>query len=340
MDMTVEESETVTAIPGLRLRRYTGRADLASMVDITRGANLADSFDYLPTVEQLASAVRNPDGFVPEDDWFMAELDGRPVATGQVRYRHRDDEHTYEVWGWVDPAARRRGIGRAILRRTEARARERAATAALSPDRPIRLGTFGPDTAPGIAALMAHEGYRPARWFFEMIKADLSTPAGRALPAGLEVRPTTMANLRQVFDAENEAFRDHWGHHEFTDGEFVNLVEDPDLDLDLWRVAWDGDEVAGVVAVGIYADENRLLGVSRGWLDRISVRRPWRHRGVATALILEACRALQERGIGEGALGVDAENPTGALGLYETLGFVRMQRMTTWRKELDPAPDA
>jgi ribosomal protein S18 acetylase RimI-like enzyme len=339
MDMTVEEFETVAAIPGLRVRRYAGPADMATMVGITRAANLADSFDYLPTVDQLANEINHPDGFDPERDIFIAELDGRPVATGQVRYRDRDDEHTYELWGWVDPAARRRGIGRALLHLLEARARDRAATE-LSTDRPIRLGTWGPDSAAGMAALMDDEGYEAVRWFFEMIKADLATPSRRPLPAGLEIRPTTMANLRQVFDAENEAFRDHWGHHEFTDGEFVNLVEDPDLDLDLWRVAWDGDDVAGVVAVGIYADENEVLGVSRGWLDRISVRRRWRHRGVATALILEACRALQERGIGEGALGVDADNPTGALGLYENLGFVRMQRMTTWRKELEPTPDA
>ncbi|HYC07256.1 MAG TPA: GNAT family N-acetyltransferase, partial [Candidatus Binatia bacterium] len=338
--MTVEEFEdietieTVAAVPGLRVRRYAGPDDLPGIVSIIHAANVADSFDYLPTVAQLAAEIRNPDGFDPRRDIFIADLDGRPVATGQVRYRERDDEHTYDLWGWVDPAARRRGVGRALLHLTEARARRRASAAGLATDRPIRYGTWGPDSASGLRALMVKEGYEPVRWFLEMIKADLSTPAERPLPAGLEIRPTTMTNLRQVFDAENEAFRDHWGHHEFTDGEFANLVNDPDLDLDLWRVAWDGDEVAGVVAVGVYAEENRILGVSRGWLDRISVRRQWRHRGVATALILAACRGLQERGIGEGALGVDADNPTGALALYEDLGFVRTQRMTTWRKDL------
>ena len=143
-----------------------------------------------------------------------------------------------------------------------------------------------------------------------------------------------------MFDAENEAFRDHWGHHEFTDAEFTNLLADPDLDLDLWRVAWDGDEVAGVTAVGIYEEENRVLGLSRGWLDRISVRRPWRHRGLASALILLACTGLRERGIAEAALGVDADNPHGALGLYESLGFVPVQRATAWHKPLEIAAEA
>jgi mycothiol synthase len=333
--MTVEEFETVAGIPGLRVRRYAGPDDLPTIVELLQAENLADSFDFLPTVEQLTSEIRNPDGFEPERDVFLAELDGRPIATGTVRYRSRDEEHSFELSGAVHPDARRRGIGRHLLRLEEARARERASSMDLSPDRPVRYTSWGPDSGFGRVALLATEGYEPVRFFFEMLKRDLTSPAERPLPAGLEIRPTTMANLRQAFNAENEAFRDHWGHHEFSDEEFTHIVEDPDLDLDLWRVAWDGDEVAGVVAVGVYSDENRLLGVDRGWLDRISVRQPWRHRGVATSLILAACVALRERGIAEAALGVDADNPSGALGLYESLGFVQVQRATSWRKPLE-----
>jgi mycothiol synthase len=55
----------------------------------------------------------------------------------------------------------------------------------------------------------------------------------------------------------------------------------------------------------------------------ILTRRPWRGRGVASALIGRNLRLLAERGMTEAALGVDAENPTGALALYERVGFVR-----------------
>jgi len=338
--MTVEEQDPIAAIPGLRVRAYAGPDDLPALVEIERAANVADSFDMMPTLEQLTSEFDHPAGFDPAADVVVVELDGRPVATGTVRYRSRDEEHSFELFGAVHPDVRRRGIGRALLRLEEGRARARTATMDLDPARPIRLGTWGVDSAVGQSALMAAEGYEPARFFFEMIKRDLATPPERPLPAGLEIRPTTLANLRQVFDAENEAFRDHWGHHEFTDEEFTHIVEDPELELDLWRVAWDGDEVAGVVAVGVYAEENRLLGLDRGWLDRISVRRPWRHRGIATSLILAASAALRERGISEAALGVDADNPSGALGLYESLGFAVVQRATTWRKDIEPTPDA
>jgi len=41
-------------------------------------------------------------------------------------------------------------------------------------------------------------------------------------------------------------------------------------------------------------------------------------------------------GMTEAMLGVDAENPTGALGLYEGLGFSVDQRSSAWR--LPPSP--
>jgi ribosomal protein S18 acetylase RimI-like enzyme len=78
--------------------------------------------------------------------------------------------------------------------------------------------------------------------------------------------------------------------------------------------------------------ENETLGLSRGWLDHISVRRPWRRRGLASALITDALRALREAGLAEAALGVDAENVSGALRVYEALGFRRARTGVSYRK--------
>jgi GNAT superfamily N-acetyltransferase len=72
----------------------------------------------------------------------------------------------------------------------------------------------------------------------------------------------------------------------------------------MWRVAWDGDEVAGVVMNAIYHEENEQLGVRRGWLEHVSVRRPWRGRGLAKALCTASFAVLRERGTDEAWLGV------------------------------------
>ena len=67
------------------------------------------------------------------------------------------------------------------------------------------------------------------------------------------------------------------------------------------------------------------------------MRRPWRRRGVARALIVGALLALRERGLTSAVLGVDADNPTGALGPYEAVGFRRERVAIVHRKPADQA---
>jgi ribosomal protein S18 acetylase RimI-like enzyme len=90
----------------------------------------------------------------------------------------------------------------------------------------------------------------------------------------------------------------------------------------------------------INQEENAHFGRLRGYTEDIAVRRPWRRRGLARALIAQSLAALKQRGMTAAALGVDAENPTGALRLYESLGFRPFKRWTTFRRPLAPIPPA
>ena len=100
-------------------------------------------------------------------------------------------------------------------------------------------------------------------------------------------------------------------------------------------VALDGDEVAGGIINDIDRNQNAALGVERGWLQSVFTRRRWRRRGLATALIAESLRVLLDRGMTSAALGVDADNPSGAFGLYEGLGFEVDSRATAWRRSFE-----
>ena len=163
---------------------------------------------------------------------------------------------------------------------------------------------------------------------------DLSDPIPDVeLPAGIEIRPVVAADHRAIWDADAEAFRDHWQAGERTEADFASWFGEPDLDTSLWRVAWDGDEVAASVMTYIWPSENEALGQRRGWLEHISTRRPWRRRGLASALIASALRGLRDAGMTEAALGCDAENPTGALRVYEASGFRRTRTGVSYRKE-------
>ena len=137
---------------------------------------------------------------------------------------------------------------------------------------------------------------------------------------------------RAVWEADKEAFADHWGGMDFSDQAFRRYFSGPDFEPDLWRVAWDGDDVAGSVANVIMREYNAQTGSRRGLLAGVSVRRAWRGRGLARALVAQSLVALRERGMREAVLGVDADNPTGALGVYEANGFVVDQRERTYRR--------
>ena len=140
--------------------------------------------------------------------------------------------------------------------------------------------------------------------------------------------------LRAIWDADQEAFEDHWGASQPSEEDWLEFSSSPHLDPTLWRVAWAGHQVAGQVRSFINAEENRRYGRRRGWVEHISVRRPWRHRGLARALMAASFPLLRARGMTEGALHVDAENLSGALRVYESMGFSPVSRETVYRKPL------
>ncbi len=166
-----------------------------------------------------------------------------------------------------------------------------------------------------------------------MKRPDLDDLPTLPLPAGLELRPIPRepAALRQVFDADVEAFRDHFGWSESSDERFAAFLEEPETDPDLWLVAFDGDEVAGAVLNGIHSSPE---GDRSGWLDSIFTRRPWRQRGLARALIARSLVLLRDHGLTDASLGVDLANPNQALALYESCGFRTVSSSTAYRKPL------
>jgi mycothiol synthase len=317
------------AIDGLRVRRYRDDTDNEAMAAMMRAANIADGIPWIPTADHLRLELGTSDGIDRALDLLIVELDGVVMANAGVERVLRDGRPMYQLFGHVHPDLRRRGIGRMLLDANLARARSRAA--ADADDGPIEAAVGAEDGEAGATALFDAAGFAVVRHFFLMRRPSLDTIPEVALPAGLELRTVVAADHRVIFDAEVEAFRDHWGALELGDDSFRQTFATPEIDTDLWAVAWDGDEVAGVVQTWIWTEENEALGVRRGWLERVSVRRPWRRRGLAKALIARSLTRLRDAGMDDAMLGVDSESPTGALGLYEGLGFEVHSRSAAYR---------
>ena len=319
-------------IERLAFRPFDPERDYEALAALKREANLADGVDWLPTAEALRIDFAHASEFDPRRDVLLGEVDGSVVGAAETSVRTRDGIAVHEVDGWVRPAWRRRGLGRTLLGWTEQRAAEVARVDGRSGERALAAG---PDEDQvGACALYEGAGYRVVRYGLMMIR-DLGEPIpDRALPEGLEVRPVRPAEHRRIWDADTEAFEDHWGRAERTDADFEGWFAIRELDTDRWQVAWDGDEVAGSVMAFVFGDENAVLGISRGWLEHISVRREWRRRGLASALIARSLRDLRDQGLEEAALGVDAENVSGALRVYDALGFRRHRTSRWYRKPL------
>jgi ribosomal protein S18 acetylase RimI-like enzyme len=320
----------------VRLRPFAGEPDLAEIVRIRNAEAIADGLNERRSLEGLVAEYSHPSAsFDARRDVTIAELDGRPVAVAWREWVDTTDGlREYRLAGAVDPEFRRQGIGTALLEDGLRRSREMAATHPASTSKVF--GSWSDEHQAGDEALLRGAGFEQARWFFEMSRPNLDGVVELPLPDGLTLRPITMDLAKAVWDADVEAFKDHWGGFDSSDEHLARWLADPTLDLSLWVVAFDGDEVAGGIINVIDPVENEALGRRQGWLASVFTRRPWRNRGLATALIAASLARLRERGMTSAALGVDADNPSGALGLYERMGFEVELRSTAWRRPFQP----
>ncbi len=326
-------------IDGSAVTYRTGTAaDWDAIAAIVNAARRADDLAEVRTGESMADEYRDTDFFRLARDSLLAEIDGRVVAWSSGYLTVRDGVLMGETHGDVHPDWRRRGIGGSLMDRHHQRL---AALAAVDPrPGPRELRTYCMEVEAGDLALLRSRGYVPVRFGFEMRRFLTGALPEIPVPDGLVVRPPTEAEYRTVFDADDEAFGDHWGHRAADEADFQARFYGVEMDPSLYLVAWDGDQVAGVVMNAIFAEENAEIGVQRGWLEHVSVRRPWRGRGVAKALCAASFRLLRDKGIDEAWLGVDAANPTGALQLYEGLGFGTVRRWFAYGRPMDrDAPD-
>jgi ribosomal protein S18 acetylase RimI-like enzyme len=327
---------------GAFLRRWRGLdADLPAMWALADAARVADGELERQSYDAMATYYRHLERSDPSRDLVIAELDGRVAAYARVMWNDSNDgARWYEGVCNVHPEARRRGVGSPLLAWSERRRLEMAregASAGVLGDRPTWLTSFLLDGDVGGRVLLTEAGYEPFRRFASMRRPDLEAIEPQPLPEGLAVRLVRRdpGEMRRVFDADVEAFQDHFGWSEGGDEKFAEFLEDPDVDPLLWVVAFDGGEVAGGVLNGIHQVPG---GGREGWLDSVFVRRPWRRRGLARALIARSLEVLRSHGMTSASLGVDLSNVNQALALYESCGFRVISGATAYRKPLSVAP--
>ncbi len=320
--------------PGVSLRHLRAPGDFSSMNAIANAVRTANGDSFYTTDEQFRQFYENLPDSDPARDVAIAEIDGQIVGYGRAGWHEEiDGLRIYEVIPFIDPTAAGEAAFMAMVDALETRL---SVIATDHPTGPKAFDTFGGDKAQEREALLLGIGYQAVRHGYSMVRPSVDDLPDAPLPAGLEMRDVRPEDLPAIWAAAEEAFRDAWGYRSASASDYQRFLTDPvTSDTSLWRIAWEGGEVAGQVRSFINAAENEEFGRLRGYTEHISVRRPWRRRGLARALIAASFPLLRARGMTEAALGVDTENVSGALRVYEGCGFRPVTRSTTYRKSLD-----
>ena len=320
------------AIPGLRFRGIQRPADDAAIAELVNAAMKANGIPHRLSLAQITSWLDHPTNLDLAADLLFAEVNGRVVAYTEGSWEQDNDGgRNYEVWGQVHPDWQRRGLGTTLLRWTEERQRRVAAT---HPKVEKRLQSWANEAEAGRIALLEGHGYEIVRYDYEMERQNIDDIQPLPLPPGIELRPALEEHMRAIWETEVEVFRDHWGSVDDSEANFERKRDDPRRDMSLWVIAWEGERIVGMVVNRIDHDANAELGLRRGWINSVGVRRAWRRQGIARALVAESLRVLRDAGMTSAGLGVDAENPHGALGVYEVSGFKVVRTDMVYRKPL------
>jgi ribosomal protein S18 acetylase RimI-like enzyme len=282
--------------------------------------------EYRPTASWYDRHLRESDPV----DWIVAEVWGSVVGYGHALWdwAEMDGTHVYLHLGWVAPEWRGQGVGTVLLSRLEARCRERAVA-----DGTLARAEFGAnasETENDARKLLEANRYTPAYTMLDMAFAVEQQVPAVPIPAGYAVRPVEPEHYRAIWQCIGDAYYEPGQTGRFdqavTSDDYRRYFCSPSADPSLWFVAWQDSRIAGQV----------LCRIEQGCAEifEVSVAHAHRRRGLASALIARAVRALQQRGVPAIVLHTREENPTHAWKLYEQMGFRIVKRFPRWRKRI------
>jgi mycothiol synthase len=250
------------------------------------------------TTSQLAEDWRAPELLFP-DDVLLAEASGTAVGYADVM-AHGDS-------AWLDV----RGTDEVAYDPLLVAIVERATT-----KRKEHIRGWASEGDRGLQDAYERAGFRPFRHSFRM-EIDLVDEVPEPLwPDGHVVRGFREGEERRVHQAQMDSFADTWGFSEFPFETWAHWSMGALFQPEHWFVVESGDDLAAIALCRVPETEPEL-----GWVDILGVLPAYRRRGLAIALLQHVFRHFAALGLEQVALSVDAENPTGAVRLYERAGM-------------------
>ncbi len=305
--------------------RHPSMDDMASVLQLVQTCEIELEGRSETTLDDMRVEWQTPSFNIATDAWVVSSPEGKVVGFSDVDQQEHARIYTS---GNVHPNYRGRGVGTHLLQLSEARALEHVPLA--SPDVRVALLSWTNYKNTAAQRLLGKQGFKQIRSSWRMkIELNEAPPAPEwADSITVHTLADDMSMFRAVFEADEDAFKDHWGHipvsFEFWE-HWTRKREN--FDPSLWFLAMDGNEIVGV---SLCQDEKE----QGGWVHSLGVRRQWRRKGIGEALLHQSFGQFYKRGIHDVYLGVDAQSLTGATRLYERVGMHIVRQSYTFEKEL------
>lgn len=320
-------------IPGLTLRHWKDNSDFEKTLHVMTADKRSQGVEEARSVAEWQAHLESQPNMDVTTGGFLLQVDGDVIAFQNMRV---DPQVTGTFccihYGYVLPEWQGRGIGRALIRHAEQVLRTFAAQ--HPPQAPKYFQSYTQSIQLGLSNLLEQEGYQIERYFYEMVRPNLDDLPMIKFPQGIETRLAQPEDYHKIWDTLVESFKEHWGEIEHTEADYLLWLKRPQFRPDLWQVAWDGDLPVAVVLNEHDANNDAQYNRRRGFTEDIGTLKEYRGRGIAQALIVRGLQQFKDMGLTEAELAVDAENATGALRLYEKLGYRPTKTFIAYRKPL------
>ncbi|MFC8128373.1 GNAT family N-acetyltransferase [Streptomyces sp. NPDC057302] len=306
-----------TLPPGLTVRPATFD-DAAAVCALLGEIDLLEIGRADTELSQIQADLKHPEVDLEHDSWLLFE-GGRLISYGLLWDESGGERIDIEYCTLPD----RPQAFQYLLGLMETRTEERAA--ANGADRAVVHLHLNIAPTVDLRALR-ERGWKAVRRYHSMARALSDGTDGLPQPpTGVTLRPCCAEpDRRRAHALLQDTFADHFDFHPRT---YEQWLDDMDHERVDWSLMWIA-RVEGLGDAAILHTHDDLT--SMAWIGHIGVLRQARGRGLGSYLLRHAFGHYAARGRDRIGLGVDTDNSSGALALYERHGMTLDFAVQTW----------